>query len=75
MLSSMENSAIEPEKNTNNDELRKFRHDINNQLSNILLAIEQLKYELPDATNDCRFYLDSIAASTNNINELLKAID
>jgi hypothetical protein len=52
--------------------LRALKHDINNQLSNIYLAIEQLRYELPDATEDCAFYLDSISISASKINTLLK---
>jgi sensor histidine kinase regulating citrate/malate metabolism len=54
------------------DSLRALKHDINNQLSNIYLAVEQLKYELPDANEDCTFYIDSINISANKINTLLK---
>ncbi|MDR3695431.1 hypothetical protein [Mucilaginibacter sp.] len=49
-----------------------LKHDINNQLSNILLALEQLRYEIPEVTEDCAFYLDSISISTKKINSLLK---
>jgi hypothetical protein len=59
-------------KKTDNDYFRALRHDINNQLSNILLAIEQLRYEIPDASEDCVFYLDSISISSAKINSLLK---
>ena len=56
----------------NNDEtLRVLRHDINNQLSNILLALEQLRYEIPDPSEDCIFYLNSISVSSAKINSLL----
>ena len=58
-------------KKTDNDYLRGLRHDINNQLSNILLALEQLRYEIPDASEDCIFYLDSIGMSSRKINSLL----
>jgi len=61
-----------PKKGAENDSFRVLRHDINNQLSNILLALEQLRYELPDATEDCLFYLDSISISSKKINALLK---
>jgi nitrogen fixation/metabolism regulation signal transduction histidine kinase len=53
------------------DSLRKLKHDIKNQLSNIYLALEQLKYEMPEATADCLFYLDTISTSSIQINNLL----
>ena len=56
----------------NEDTLRILKHDINNQLSNILLALEQLRYEIPDASEDCLFYLDAIAQSSAKIGSLLK---
>ncbi|PWK75409.1 hypothetical protein LX99_03903 [Mucilaginibacter oryzae] len=57
----------------NNDEaLRKLRHDIKNQLSNIILALEQLRYEIPEPSADILFYIDTISISTNRINALLK---
>ena len=56
---------------TEDEHLRVLKHDINNQLSNILLALEQLRYEIPDASEDCIFYLDSISISTAKINTLL----
>ena len=59
-------------KGADNDELRVLRHDINNQLSNILLALEQLRYELPNASEDCIFYLDSISIGSAKINTMLK---
>jgi len=48
-----------------------LKHDIKNQLSNIYLAIEQLKYELPEVTADISFYLDTINTSCNNIDSVL----
>jgi hypothetical protein len=57
------------------DPLRALKHDINNQLSNILLAVEQLRYEIPDASEDCTFYLDSISISSAKINSLLRDSD
>ncbi|WP_295721422.1 hypothetical protein [Mucilaginibacter sp.] len=57
---------------TGEDEnLRKLKHDIKNQLSNIHLALEQLKYELPDISEDCMFYIDTISTSSTKINDLL----
>ena len=52
--------------------LSNLRHDISNQLSNIYLALEQLRYEIPDASEDCTFYLDSISMSSAKIDRLLK---
>lgn len=53
------------------DKLRKLKHDIKNQLSNIHLALEQLKYELPEPSADCLFYMDTILTSSAQINDLL----
>ena len=57
------------------DNLRKLKHDIKNQLSNIHLALEQLKYEIPDLSDDCLFYLDTILTSSTQINNLLNNTD
>ncbi|WP_183562427.1 hypothetical protein [Mucilaginibacter sp. SP1R1] len=62
----------EQQKGTSDENLRKLKHDIKNQLSNIHLALEQLKYELPDPSADCLFYIDTIAISSTQINNLLK---
>jgi nitrogen fixation/metabolism regulation signal transduction histidine kinase len=59
------------EKDGENEALRKLKHDIKNQLSNIHLALEQLKYELPEITEDCMFYIDTIETSSTKINTLL----
>ncbi len=55
--------------------LRALKHDIKNQLSNIYLSIEQLRYEISDPTEDCVFYMDSIATSAAKINTLLTETD
>ena len=52
--------------------LRVLRHDIKNQLSNIHLELEQLRFELPDASEDCIFYMDLISKSSTKIDTLLK---
>jgi nitrogen fixation/metabolism regulation signal transduction histidine kinase len=58
------------------DKVRRLRHDIRNQLSNINLAVEQLKYEIPDdAGSDSEFYLNTIAISCAKINVLLNDLD
>jgi nitrogen-specific signal transduction histidine kinase len=54
------------------DSERKLRHDIKNQLSNLFLAVEQLRYEIPEPSEDCLFYLDLIAKSSAKINTLLR---
>lgn len=48
-----------------------LKHDIKNQLSNISLSLEQLRYEIPDPTDDHQYYLDTIFNSCKKINELL----
>ncbi len=74
MKSSSEDNAARKKEGDNNA-LAILRHDINNQLSNILLALEQLRYEMPDASADCIFYLDSISTSAEKISTLLKESD
>ena len=54
------------------DTLRLLKHDINNQLSNIFLALDQLRYEIPDVTEDCQFYLDSISMSAYKISSIME---
>jgi hypothetical protein len=54
---------------------RTLRHDIYNQLSNIYLSVEQLRYEIPEDVADCSFYLESILSSSKKINTLLKETD
>ena len=58
-------------KGANADALRTLKHDIKNQLSNIYLALEQLRYEIPNASEDCIFYLDSISMSSAKIDTML----
>jgi nitrogen-specific signal transduction histidine kinase len=55
------------------DRLKELRHDIRNQLSNIQLAAEQLRYEVPaDTSEDYELYINLIAESCNKINDFLK---
>jgi nitrogen-specific signal transduction histidine kinase len=62
----------EPEEN----KIRRLRHDIRNQLSNINLAVEQLKYEIPDdAGSDSEFLISTIADSCERINILLNDLE
>jgi hypothetical protein len=57
--------------NIESESMRALKHDINNQLSNILLALEQLKYELPSPSEDCIFYINAISISTAKITSIL----
>ncbi len=50
-------------------------HEIRNQLSNITLSAAQLKHELPNIDADIAFYVDTITAGCNKINDLLKTMD
>ena len=61
----------EEQQGRSEESLRKVKHDIKNQLANIYLALEQRKYEMPDASADCLFYLDTISRSSTQINMLL----
>ncbi|WP_295769741.1 hypothetical protein [uncultured Mucilaginibacter sp.] len=54
--------------------IRTFKHDIKNQLSNIHLAVEQLRYEVENPTEDFAFYMDTIKMSCNKINEMVKEL-
>ena len=64
--------AASPQK-AYDETLRVLRHDINNQLSNILLALEQLRYEIPHVSEDCLFYIDTISTSAEKITSILSA--
>jgi hypothetical protein len=55
--------------------LRTIRHDIKNQLSNINLALGQLKYEMQNASPDQQEYLEMIAASAAKIDTILKTTE
>ncbi|MFD0766737.1 histidine kinase dimerization/phospho-acceptor domain-containing protein [Mucilaginibacter lutimaris] len=48
-----------------------LRHDIKNQLSNIYLALEGLRYEVEDQNGDLDLYMDSITQSAQKIDKLL----
>ena len=60
------------DKVVNNEAMRKLRHDIKNQLSNINLVIGELKFELKAASADCHMYLDILEKSVESIDEMLK---
>jgi nitrogen-specific signal transduction histidine kinase len=50
----------------------RLRHDIKNQLSTIHMALEALKYEIPNPSEDFTFCMNTILTSATKINELLK---
>ena len=52
--------------------LSTLRHDIKNQLSNIHMALETLRYETPNPSEDFSFCMETIFTSAAKINELLK---
>jgi len=60
------------DRSTEPNELIVLRHDIRNQLSNIQLVIEELRYEIINPSADVIVYLDMIASCCININVLLK---
>jgi hypothetical protein len=62
------------DKTANGQDLHLLKHDVKNQLSNIHLAIEQLRYEVENPTEDCVFYMDTIASSCAKIDSLIKDI-
>jgi len=54
------------------EELRQLKHDIKNELSGMILCLEQLRYEITDPPPDWEYYMDSISNGCKNINKLLK---
>jgi hypothetical protein len=59
------------EKPVDAETMNKLRHDIKNQLSNIHLALETLRYETPNPSEDFSFCMDSIFTSATKINDIL----
>ncbi|MFA6083735.1 histidine kinase dimerization/phospho-acceptor domain-containing protein [Mucilaginibacter sp.] len=52
-----------------------LKHDIKNQLSNIQLALEGLRYEISDTDADIKLYMDSLVESAKKIDDLLNNIE
>ncbi|WP_462266584.1 hypothetical protein [Mucilaginibacter sp.] len=63
-----------PEESEEPDRLRVLKHDIKNQLSNMYLAIDQLRYELTacDVGAYASFCIDTIEGSCQAINQQLE---
>ena len=53
--------------------IKVLKHDIKNQLSNIQLALDGLKYETADREAELKLYIDSIAKSAVRIDQLLNS--
>jgi hypothetical protein len=68
-------SSAKEQKAAEEKDLHLFKHDVKNQLSNIHLALEQLRYEVNNPSTDCIFYMDTIAMSCTKINNLIKNIE
>lgn len=54
--------------------LAMLKHDIKNQLSNIHLALEGLRYEVDDIGGDMGLYIESMLRSAQKIDLLLDVI-
>lgn len=50
---------------------RIIKHDIRNQLSNVVLALEQLRYEMENPSTDAVICFDIISSSCTHINSLI----
>ncbi|MGY4537452.1 nitrogen-specific signal transduction histidine kinase [Mucilaginibacter sp. UYNi724] len=61
----------EQNKAVSSDAMDMLKHDIKNQLSNIYLALEGLRYEVEDKGGDLELYMDSITQSAQKIDKLL----
>jgi hypothetical protein len=61
-------------KPVNAEALRQLKHDIKNQLSGMILCLEQLRYELNDPSPDWKYYMDSIGDGCTNINKILEEV-
>ena len=62
------------EPKVNDEAFKVLKHDIKNQLNNIQLALEALRYEISDTDPDLKLYMDSLAESARKVDELLNDI-
>jgi hypothetical protein len=51
--------------------MRVLKHDIKNQLSGMILCLEQLRFELTDPQPDWTYYIDAIGNGCAEIDKLL----
>jgi hypothetical protein len=59
------------ERGDENQALNDLKHNIKNELSSITLALEQLKYEIHDKSEDFDIYFQMISLSASKIDKLL----
>ncbi|QKJ32676.1 hypothetical protein HQ865_23915 [Mucilaginibacter mali] len=64
----------EEKKTIDAEVLYQLRHDIRNQLSGMILCLEQLRFELTDPPPDWQYYMDSISDGCKNINKFLDEV-
>ena len=64
-------NKLEPHMSMDAEAVRMLKHDIRNQLSNIIMSVEQLRHELTNVSEDCTFYLNTVSDSCSRINSLL----
>ncbi|MES2389975.1 MAG: ATP-binding protein [Bacteroidota bacterium] len=50
---------------------RSIAHEVRNPLTNVILSVEQLKYELPPDNDSYTFYIDIISNNCKRINQLI----
>ena len=62
-------------KPVNADAVRQLKHDIKNQLSGMILCLEQLRFELKDPPPDWQYYMDAIGDGCTNINKILQNLE
>jgi signal transduction histidine kinase len=65
---------MDNEPKLNDGVFKELKHDIKNQLNNIQLALEGLRYEISDTDPNLKLYMDSLSESARKIDELLNNI-
>jgi signal transduction histidine kinase len=65
---------MDNESKLNDGVFKELKHDIKNQLNNIQLALEGLRYEISDTDPNLKLYMDSLSESARKIDELLNNI-
>jgi signal transduction histidine kinase len=65
---------MDNEPKLNDGVFKELKHDIKNQLNNIQLALECLRYEISDTDPNLKLYMDSLSESARKIDELLNNI-
>lgn len=60
---------------TDAKQLSLFKHDLRNQLSNIMMSLEGVKYETRNNGGDIVFYLQNLSESAQKMQELLDKLE